>query len=227
MERIILIVAVILLISSINASAIPSEGNFLPELHKTIWGFQFNNIFLRDFNKVKGEGRTKQYFLKASYALTKRFFLDAKIGMGSINFKRNDGIDLDFSSGFAGGYGFRYLVFQFDQSGWKSIVGFQHISCHPFKDTLADVEHRVIWDEWQGTWLFIKEWKKSALYFGPQYSAAQLKYKVDDLRTRLKAEDSWGLLLGSNYRFSRKASISAEIRVLDEWAINTGICYKF
>ncbi|MCG2712631.1 MAG: hypothetical protein L6416_09975 [Candidatus Omnitrophica bacterium] len=227
MGRIIVITLLILSLSSINAMAIPSEGNFLPASSKTIWGFQFNNIFSRGFNKAEGKGTTKQYFLKASYALTERFFLDGKIGMGSISFKRNDGTDLDFSSGFAGGYGLRYLVYQDEQRALKSIVGFQHISCHPFKDTINDEIHRVIWDEWQGTWLFIKEWKKTALYFGPQYSAAQLKYKVDGFRRRLKAEDSWGLMIGGNYRFMKKASISAEIRVIDEWAINTGICYKF
>ncbi len=227
MGRIILIAALILALSSMNAMAIPSEGNFLPAKQKTIWGFQFNKIFLRDFNKVEGKATTKQYFLKASYALTERFFLDGKIGLGSISFKRNDGTDLDFSTGFAGGYGFRYLVYKNEQSMWKSIVGFQHISCHPLKDTVDDVNHRIIWDEWQGTWLFIKAWEKADFYFGPQYSTAQLKYKVDDLRRRLKVEDSWGLLFGGDYRFMKKTSINVEIRVLDEWAVNTGICYKF
>lgn len=227
MGRIKLIAVVIFLLSSVNAIAIPSEGNFLPEKHKSIWGFQFNNIFLRDFNKLEGKGSTKQYFLKASYALTNRFYLDGKIGLGSVKFRRNDGIDLNFSSGFAGGYGFRYLLWENNQCGWKSILGFQHISCHPFKDTVNNVKHRVIWDEWQGTWLFMKEWENKALYFGPQYSAAQLKYKVDDFRRRLKTEDSWGLLFGGDYSLSKKMSISAELRVLDEWAINTGISYKF
>ena len=227
MGRTELIAVLILLLSSVNVIAIPSEGNFLPAEGAAIWGLQFNNIFLRDFNEVEGQGKTKQYLLKTSYALTKRFFLDGKIGLGSVRFKRNDGIDLNFSSGFAGGYGFRYLLFENEQSGWKSIVGFQHISCHPFKDTVGDVKHRIIWDEWQGTWLFIKELEKADFYFGPQYSAAQLKYKVDDFRRRLKSEDSWGLLFGANYSLTKKASISAEIRVLDEWAINTGISYKF
>ena len=81
MGRIKFIAVVILLLSSANAIAIPSEGNFLPARQKTIWGFQFNNIFVRDFNKVEGQGETKQYFLKASYALTKRFFIDGKIGL--------------------------------------------------------------------------------------------------------------------------------------------------
>jgi len=227
MGRIILIAVVILLLFSANAMAIPSEGNFLPDLHETIWGIQYNNIFLRDFNKVEGKRMSKQYFLKVSYAVMERFFLDGKIGQGSIRFKRNDDVDLDFSSSFAGGYGFRYLIFQSEYSGWKSIAGFQHISCHPFKDIVAGINYRVIWDEWQGTWLFIKEWEKIALHFGPQYSTVQLKYKVDNVKSRLKAEDSWGLLFGGSYSFTKKASISVEIRVLDEWAINTGISYKF
>ena len=227
MGRIILITAVILLVFSLNVIAIPSEGNFLPEEGSSVWGFQFNNIFSRDFNKVEGKGSTRQYFLKASYGLTKRFFLDGKIGLGSVSFKRNDGIDLNFSSGFAGGYGFRYLLFEDEQSGWKSIGGFQHISCHPFKDTAADVKHRVIWDEWQGTWLFIKGFEKADVYFGPQYSAVQLKYKVDDFRRRLKSEDYWGVLLGTDYSLSEKTSVNIEIRLLDEWAVNTGIYYRF
>jgi len=227
MGRIIRIILLILLVSPVNAIAIPSEGNFVPESGKSIWGFQFNNIFLRDFNKVQGKGNTKQYFLKASYGLSERFFLDGKIGMGSVSFRRNDGLDLNFSSGFAGGYGFRYLLLEDDQGSWKSIVGFQHISCHPFKDTISDVNHRVIWDEWQGTWLFIKTFEKADLYFGPQYSAVQLKYKVDDFRRRLKTEDSWGVLFGTDYLLSEKTSINIEIRLIDEWAVNTGISYKF
>jgi hypothetical protein len=209
------------------AFAIPSEGDFLPAEHSSIWGIQYNHIFLRDVNKVEGRASTTQYFIAASYALTPRFFLDGKIGMGNVRFKRNDGLDLDFSTGFAGGYGFRYLVHEDSVSGFKSIAGFQHISCHPFKDEVNTAPHRVIWDEWQGTWLFIKEWHKAALYCGPQYSAMQLKYRVDSFRRRLKTEDSWGMLVGGNYRIGKNVSINTEFRLFDEQAVNTGIYYKF
>lgn len=227
MERKIISAGIMLFLFCECALAIPSEGNFLPALHKTIWGVQFNHIFLRDFNKVESKASTTQYFIKASYALYEWFFIDGKVGLGNIGFKANDGLELNFKSGFAGGYGFRALIYENETLGLKSILGFQHISCHPFKDTVNQTEYKVIWDEWQGTWLFVKEWNKAALYFGPQYSAAQLKYKVDEYRRRLKAEDSWGVLIGGNYRLRENLSINAEMRFFDELAVNTGIYYKF
>ncbi|MFH1460325.1 MAG: hypothetical protein ABIG64_08185 [Candidatus Omnitrophota bacterium] len=233
MERIKFIVCISLIsflslfLSYPSLLAIPSEGNFLPGLHTTIWGFQYNHIFKRDFNKVPGQGATTQYFLKASYGLTKRLFIDGKVGLGNVSFQRNDGLNLDFPTGFAGGYGIRYLFYADEKEKIKSIFGFQHISCHPFKDTVNNIEHRVIWDEWQGTWLFIKEFRENDIYFGPQYSNTQLKYKQGDLRRRLKSEDCWGFLLGADYQIKDDVNANAEIRFFDEWAINFGIGYKF
>ncbi|MBI4846297.1 MAG: hypothetical protein HY810_07505 [Candidatus Omnitrophica bacterium] len=227
MGRVVLVGFLIFLFFGGVAFAIPSEGDFLPALHKSIWGAQFNHIFLRDFNKVEGKASTTQYFISASYGLTERLFLDGKVGMGSVSFDRNDDISLDFSAGFAGGYGFRYLWYEDKSSGFKSILGFQHISCHPFKDTVNDVKHRVIWDEWQMSLLGIKEWEKAALYAGVQYSEVQLKYKVDDFRRRLKSEDIWGVFFGANYSFNDRVSFNTEARLLDEWGVNLGVCYKY
>jgi len=227
MERLILIVLSILFLFTQNCNAIPSEGNFFPELNKTIWAIQYNNIFLRDFNKVEGKASTSQCFLQASYGISEKFFLDGKIGVGNVSFELNNGMDLDFPSGFAGGYGFRYIVHENKNNKTKSIFGFQHISCHPFKDTVNDIEYRVIWDEWQGSWLFIKEYEKSAVYIGPQYSAAQLKYKVDSFRRRLKSEDYLGMIIGGNYNINKNMMIKAEARFFDEWALDFGISHKF
>ncbi|MFH1062958.1 MAG: hypothetical protein V1747_08785 [Candidatus Omnitrophota bacterium] len=227
MERTIIIFLIILLLFCQNAGAIPSEGDFIPGLNKTIWAVQSNNIFLRDFNKVEGKASTGQCFIQASYGLSERFFLDGKVGVGSISFERNDGVKLDFPTGFAGGYGFRYLAYENKKNNIKSIFGFQHISCHPYKDTVNDVQYHVIWDEWQGTWLFIKEYAKAAIYCGPQYSSAQLKYKVDSWRRRLKSEDSWGMLIGGNYNINKNLTVTAEARFFDEWALNFGISHEF
>lgn len=227
MGRKIFIAGLMLVLFCQPAQAIPSEGNSLPDLHATIWGVQLNHIFLRDFNKVESKASTTQYFIKASYALAPWFYIDGKVGLGNVQFKTNDGLDLDFKTGFAGGYGFRILLHEDEQRSVKSIFGFQHISCHPFKETINETEYRLIWDEWQGTWLFIKEWPKTALYVGPQYSAAQLKYKVDNFRRRLKGEDCWGVLFGAFYRLKENFNINAEIRLIDEVAVNAGIYYKF
>jgi hypothetical protein len=227
MERIIIIFLAILLLFCQNAGAIPSEGDFIPGLNQTLWAVQLNNIFLRDFNKVEGKASTAQCFIQASYGISERFFLDGKVGVGNISFDVNDGPKLDFPTGFAGGYGFRYLVHENKKKDIKSIFGFQHISCHPYKDTVNDVQYHVIWDEWQGTWLFIKEYKKAAVYCGPQYSSTQLKYKVDSWRRRLKAEDCWGMLVGGNYNINKNVTIRAEARFFDEWGLNFGISHQF
>ncbi|MBU1088225.1 MAG: hypothetical protein KKD05_12005 [Candidatus Omnitrophica bacterium] len=227
MERIGVLFLAILLLFAPNSSAIPSEGNFFPELNETLWAIQSNNIFLRDFNKVEGKASTAQCFVQASYGISERFFLDGKVGIGNVSFNVQDGVNLDFHNGFAGGYGVRYIAHENKKKNIKSIFGFQHISCHPFKDKVNDVQYRVIWDEWQGTWLFIKEYEKASVYIGPQYSAAQLKYKVDSFRRRLKSEDNWGMLVGGNYNVNKNLMIQAEVRLFDEWALNFGISHKF
>lgn len=227
MCRALIFILTSLFLFSNSALAIPAEGEFLPSLHNWIWGIQFNHIFRRDFNKVEGKASTTQYFIKTSYAITERFFLDAKAGWGGVKFKRKDQSKIDYPTNFAGGYGLRYLFYEDAKTGIKAIFGFQHISCHPHKREMENVTYKVIWDEWQTTTLFIKEWRKTAFYFGPQYSSAQLKYEVDKLRRRLKTEDSWGALAGCDYRFTKDTSVNVEARFFDEWALNFGVSYKF
>ncbi|MCP4649026.1 MAG: hypothetical protein GY853_02935 [PVC group bacterium] len=210
-----------------GAFAIPAEGESRPSLHKSIWGVQFNHIFSRDFNKVEAKASTTQYFIKASYGLTEKFFLDGKVGWGNVSFDREGQEKLNFPNNFAGGYGFRYLFYEDDSQGLKAIAGFQHISCHPFKDVVNNIDHRIIWDEWQGTLLLIKKWNRVGIYFGPQYSEAQLKYKEGDLRRRVKGEDIWGAVIGADYYINEKTGINMEARLFNEWALNIGMNYKF
>ena len=207
--------------------AIPAEGTFLPSVNKSIWGVQFNHISARDFNKVEGIGSTTQYFVKISYGLTERLFIDGKVGLGNVGFDRNDDVKLNFPTGFAGGYGFRYLLHDNSEEKMKVLFGFQHISCHPLKDTINNLKHRIIWDEWQETLLFLKTWSKTTVYAGPQYSAVQLKYKTDDFRRRLKGEDVWGAVLGLDYYCNERTAINTEIRLFNEWAFNIGMSCKF
>ena len=230
MERVVLKTGFILTILAFNcalALAIPAEGSFFPLEHGSVWGFEYNQIFLRDFNKVEGKASTRQQFLAASFALTDRFFLDGKIGMGNIDFERNDDVDLSFPAGFAGGYGFRYLWLKDELPGWESSFGFQHISCHPFSDEYAGQTYHVIWDEWQGTLLLIKRFDDFSVYCGPQYNATQLKYKVEDFRRRLWAEDYWGWEIGADYKIGSDSNLNLEFRFLDEWAVNVGVAKRF
>ena len=210
-----------------SAFAIPAEGNFLPSVHRWVWGVQYNNILRRDFNKVESKTSSIQYFIKGSFGLTQKLFFDGKIGWGNIQLKCEDGINNDFPTNFSGGYGLRYLCYENEDFGLKSIFGFQHISCHPHKDVIDNIKYYAIWDEWQGTGLLIKCWDKAAIYFGPQYSVAQLKYKEDDQRCRLKSEDTWGVLIGGDYQVRKNININIESRFFDEWALNLGINVKF
>lgn len=207
--------------------AIPSEGTFYPDKHHTNWGFQFNHIAKRDFNKVEGVGSTTHNFLAASYGVTDRFCLDGKVGVGWISFDRNDEMDMSFSSGFTGGYGFRYLLKKCEETNTEYQFGFQHISTHPFKREFDGSAYRVIWDEWQGSLLWIKRCPKISYYLGAQYSDVQLKYKVADFRRRLKTEDLWGLIVGVDRKIDENINLNLELRVVDELGANIGIMKKF
>jgi len=227
MDRTIIFTLVLLFLFCSIAWTIPSEGNFLPSFHKSIWGVQFNQILRRDFTKVKGKASTTQYFIKSSFGLTERLFLDGKIGWGNVEFNRENATQIDFPTNFAGGYGLRYLLYEDTRAGLRSIFGFQHISCHPLKTELNGVDYRVIWDEWQGSWLLIKQWPRSAFYFGPQYSTTQLKYKVDTFRRRLKTENCWGAILGVDYKLTKDINFNLETRLFNEWGLNLGVSHQF
>ena len=148
--------------------------------------------------------------------------------MGSVRFKRADGVTLDFPAGFAGGYGFRYLLRE-PQAKQQFIAGFQHISCHPYKDTVNDINYRVIWDEWQGTFILRQAWGKISVYAGPQYTALQLKYKENDVKNgrRLKADNSWGGCVGAEYRWSDRAAVNMGLRGGAESGFDLGLRYSF
>ncbi|MCM8813678.1 MAG: hypothetical protein NC924_07085 [Candidatus Omnitrophica bacterium] len=211
-----------------NVYAIPSEGIVLPEAGAWVWGMQGNYIAARDFNKMEGRGSTAQSFIQLAYAWNSWFSFDGKIGSGDIVFRRTDGIQQNFPAGFSGGYGFRCKIFS-DQPGRLSVVGgFQHISCHPFKELRGEQEYRVIWDEWQGTVLFGAALSEAwAVYAGPQYSAVQLKYTVDDFRRRLKGEDTWGIVAGARYLVNAGTAVTLEVRGAAETAMNAGILSRF
>ncbi len=211
-----------------SALAIPSEGSFLPKKHHTDWGFQYNWVVKRDFTKVKGKGTTTHYFLAASYGLSDRFCLDGKVGVGRIGFRRDDNIDMNFTSGFTGGYGFRYLLKKPDESNLGYSCGFQHISTHPYKEEYENKTYRVIWDEWQGSLLCIKKCPQISYYLGAQYSYSQLIYKVDrHHHLYLKTEDVWGLIIGADHKIGKNANLNMEVRLVGETGFNVGIMKRF
>ena len=224
--RSVILALCIVLLQPTGIFAIPADVYLIPDRHESAWGLQYNSILQRDFSKLEGEGQTTQGFLQASYGLTDRLLLDGKIGMGSVRFERADGVTLDFPAGFAGGYGFRYL-FREPQAKQQILAGFQHISCHPLKDTVNDVDYRAIWDEWQGTLIVRHSWKKISVYAGPQYTALQLKYKENDSGSRLKADNSWGGCVGAEYSWSDRAAVNMGLRGGAELGFDLGLRYLF
>ncbi|MFH2145017.1 MAG: hypothetical protein ABII75_03200 [Candidatus Omnitrophota bacterium] len=228
MDRIIVFLFLFFLVFCRPVFAIPADADYFPAKHRFIWGTQFNHIFNRDFNKVESKAGTTQYFIKTSFGITERFFLDGKIGHGGVKFRPAGANDIDFTSGFAGGYGLRYVLYESPDGNIRSLFGFQHISCHPLSKEINGTKYQIIWDEWQFSWLLLRSWqKKSCFYFGPQYATTQLKYKVDTFRRRLKAEDWWGAVFGVNYDLNDKLKFNTEMRLFSEWAVNFGIGYKF
>ena len=88
MKRILVFGLAFLLMSFSACFAIPSDADFLPAQHEWLWGFQFDHIAKRDFNKVEGQASSSQYFIKTSYGLFDDFFIDGKAGWGDMTFDR-------------------------------------------------------------------------------------------------------------------------------------------
>ncbi len=225
-RKFILVICALLFLIPRNVVAIPAEGTVFPEKDQWIGGLQLNNIQRRDFNKVPGGGSTVQYFVRASYGLTECFSLDGKLGLGDIIFDRENASRLEYQTGFAGGYGFRYLISD-DPDGFTSVFGFQHISIHPMDVLLNGSKYEAVWDEWQGTLLFGHVLGASRVYAGPQYTTTQLKYKVDGNKQRLKVEDFWGAVLGADIELPQDFYLNLEVRFPAEQGFNIGINRRF
>ena len=94
--------------------------------------------------------------------------------------------------------------------------------------------------EWEDSWkakATVQEWQISPYiakklgnfipYFGVKYSDCRIKYKDEEEKLKFKADDNFGVFLGTDYRINDAWSVNFEVRFIDETAISFGGTYRF
>ena len=223
---IIALVILILLCKEKGFSA-PCYGTHLPREKHFIIGIQNHIIFRRNLENDFGKLRSIQNFLLLSYGFKDWLSIDLKGGAGYIKQHSLDMQEVDYSTGFAGGYGFRLRLY--DYRNFRVVLGFQHISVHPKKTSLNGTKNQAILDDWQGSFLVSYDISKITPYLGLKYSRIDYIHKQDGQRKRRMSDltKTIGLVLGMDFNIDKNIWLNLEGQILDVKAYAVSLNYKF
>lgn len=207
--------------------AAPCYGTRLPEKNKLFVGFESYSLFKRYLEDSKGKLRSQQQFYTMSYGIFDWLSLDLKGGMGNIKQHPLGSDEVDYSMGFAGGYGLRLKFL--DKNSWKMVFGFQHISVHPKKTHVADVKNKAVLDDWQTSLLASYSFKQVTPYLGTRWSRVDYIHWVGSDRKRTMSDftKSIGLIYGFEIPLGKKFWAILEGSAFDSDALAVSINYSF
>lgn len=210
-----------------NIYPAPCYGPHMPKEKSFVIGIQNHNILKRYLEDEFGKLRSLQNFVLLSYGIKDWICLDLKGGAGYIKQHPPTKDELDYSTGFAGGYGFRLKLY--NQNKKKIIFGFQHISVHPKKNSSNDQKNEAILDDWQASLIFSYDLLKFIPYIGTKYSRLDYIHKWDGQRKRKNSDltKSLGLVLGLDFNIDKKSWVNLEAQLFDVEALSFSINFSF
>ncbi|MCM8757596.1 MAG: hypothetical protein NC900_05825 [Candidatus Omnitrophica bacterium] len=205
----------------------PCYGPHMPKEKSFVIGVQSHTILKRYLEDEFGKIRSLQNFILLSYGIRDWLCLDLKGGSGYIKQHPLNKDELDYSTGFAGGYGFRLRLY--DQNNKKIIFGFQHISAHPKKVSSDNQKNEAILDDWQSSLLFSCEIMKFSPYIGTKYSRLDYIHRWDGQRKRRNSDltKSLGLILGLDFNIDGRYWVNLETQFFDVEAFSLSINFSF
>jgi hypothetical protein len=211
----------------IPSYAAPCYGTRMPQQKKFFTGAQTNIIFKRYLENSFGKIRSAQDFLLLSYGLCDWLSIDLKGGAGNIKQRPSDSSEIDYTSSFAGGYGFRLKFYEAKKI--KAVFGFQHISVHPKMRRVGEVKNRAILDDWQVSLLASRDLGKITPYLGMKWSRLDYIHKVDDNRKRVMSDltKSLGAIAGIDIPLNEKFWLNLEGQFFDTEACAISLNYSF
>ncbi|MFH1397653.1 MAG: hypothetical protein ABIH27_03780 [Candidatus Omnitrophota bacterium] len=223
----VLLVLALVFSFQIAAYAAPCYGTNMPKKKQFFAGLQTHSIFKRTLENEAGKIRSLQNFLLISYGVFDWLAIDLKVGAGNLKQHPVGNDEMDYQTGFAGGYGFRLKAY--DKDNLKMIFGFQHISVHPYSIHLGDTRHKAILDDWQFSFLASRDIFKVTPYLGLRWSRVDYIHKIEGERKRVMSDltKDIGLIYGLDIPITKKTWINLEGQVFDSYALACSINYKF
>ncbi|MCM8792001.1 MAG: hypothetical protein NC826_02480 [Candidatus Omnitrophica bacterium] len=227
-KRLILgIIGLFILLSPKDSFCAPCYGTRLPQKNGFVIGIQNHTVFRRKLEKDYGKLRSMQNFILLSYGLKDWFSLDLKGGAGYIKQHPLNNAEIDYSTGFAGGYGFRLKLY--DQNNKRLVFGFQHISVHPKKSYFDGIKNQAILDDWQGSFLASYDILKITPYLGFKYSRMDYIHKENNQRKRKMSDLTkiFGLVVGLDYNIDQHNWFNLEVQFFDSKTCAFSVNHSF
>ncbi len=211
-----------------TSHAAPVYGTHMPERCHWTWGLEGNFVIDRNLDNDEGGTNGNRFFVTSSYGIFSWFSFDGKIGVGAVDWDRNRGDDLSYSTSFAGAYGFRIKGYENEKWSIKSVAGFQHISVHPDAKNQAGTKHEAIIDEWQGFVVVSKDVASFVPYVGARYGTLDfIKWENETSRKRIQSEKYYGVIVGLDYWLNERTKVNLEGIFLDGEEFAIGISHDF
>ena len=228
LKRILFIAITLIMACSGISYAAPCYGTHMPGEKQWRWGLQGDFLIDRDLKDDQGGTSGNRYFLTGSYGIFDWICFDGKIGAGDVSWHNSNPGDLNYNTGFAGGYGFRIRGPENRDLGIKTVAGFQHISIHPRTTCPANDKHRVIIDDWQGSVLISKDIGNFVPYLGARYGTVDyIKWVNEHDRRRIKSKKMAGIVIGMDYMVARDTRLNIEGDFIDGEELSIGISRDF
>ncbi|MBU1727334.1 MAG: hypothetical protein KJ880_06875 [Candidatus Omnitrophica bacterium] len=207
--------------------AAPCYGTRMPENHKVNMGVESYTLMKRRLGDNYGKIRSQQQFLDLSYGVFDWFSIDLKGGAGDIRSRPQTTLNVDYATGFAGGYGFRVRFL--DKDKVKAVFCFQHISVHPYSEEVNGVRNRGILDDWQTSLLASYKFKMATPYIGTRWSRVDYIHKTGDDKKRKMSDRtrSIGLIVGTDIPINERIWVNLEGQFLDSSAACASVNYSF
>jgi len=217
----------ILFLQVFNVQAAPVYGTKMPQKKQFFAGLQNYTILKRYLEEDYGKIRSVQDFFLVSYGIFDWLSIDLKGGAGDIKQHPIGTSEIDYSTGFSGGYGFRLRLL--DKEKTKVVFGFQHISVHPKRTYVSGVKNKSILDDWQVSILTSYDLKYLTPYLGTRWSRVDYIHWVDEDRKRRMSDlsKSVGLVFGFDVPFTEKVWLNLEGSFFDSDAFACSLNYSF
>lgn len=213
-----------------GADAAPCYGTRMPSRNHLTAGVETYVISDRNLEAEYGEVRSSQQFLAMSYGVFDWLSVDLKGGAGNIKYHPVGSDEIDFDTGFAGGYGFRVRVFETRKC--KTVFGFQHISVHPRTERIGisgEQSNKAILDDWQYSLLESYAVGSATPYIGMRWSRMDLIHRVEGVRKRKMSDGTKdiGLIGGIDIAITADVWLNVEVQALDAEAASASVTWAF
>jgi len=199
----------------------------MPEKREFVVGLQTHSIFKRYLEDQLGELRSLQHLFLISYGIFDWLSIDLKGGVGNIKQHPPGSDEVDYTSRFAGGYGFRCKLYE--EKKLRLVFGFQHISVHPRSVHIEGARNKAIIDDWQVSFLASYTIAKFTPYLGTKWSRVDYIHKIGDSRKRRMSDatKSIGVVFGTDMLIRDDLWLNLEGQAVDGESLAFSINYKF